>query len=176
MSESEKTSVWDLFNNSIELNADDYHENHSSKKAKSSNHKNDIIWLKTLLHPSAEKQFIKFKVKEIISTSNQHIICKIEPEINEFLEYTSLIGFFNVWWWKEWLDKLDFITLQDIMNSFPVLARMRRNEPLIMNKSLESLDFYLLANEPKIIPNESDPKIGLVTSRRFLVIDWREDD
>lgn len=182
---TEKTSVWDLFNNSAELIETDQKQPSqiSNKRAKTLTTKNEITWLKTLLHPSAEKQFIKFKVKEVISSSNQHIICKLEApnedgqsRITEYTKFNTLIGFFSVWWWKEWLDKLDFSTLQDLLSSFPFLTRIRRTEQLILPKTRESLDFYLLVNEPKTVPNENNLSAGLVTSRRFLVVDWREDD
>ena len=173
---AEKASVWDLFNSTDKLNEEDDSRQGYNKKAKGSSNKNDIIWLKSLVNPTAEKFFIKLHVTEVISVSNQQIICKIKMKETQFPDYSSIIGFFSVWWWRDSLDKLDFITIQDLMSSFPFLERIRRNDQLIQIKSVESLDFYLLVNDPKIIPNETDPNIGLLTSKRVLVIDWREDD
>lgn len=169
----EKASVWDLFSNRPDLPEEDDSKHIQNKKVKPSSSKTDTIWLKSLVHPTAEYNFTKLAVQELISTSNQQIICKIKVNQSHYPEYTSILGFFSVWWWRESLDKLDFDTLKNLVKSFPFLERIRRNDQLILNNSL---DFYLLVNEAKVIPNETDPSVGLLTSKRFLVIDWRDDD
>ena len=83
-----------------------------------------------------------------------------------FPEFNSLIGFFNVWWWKNILSKGEFLIVQELSNNFPFIKRIISNEII----SETNNDFYLLLKAPKTIRDESDPSKGLVTCKRFILI------
>ena len=91
---TEKTSVWDLFNNSAELIETD--QNNRAKLVTNDQNFDYKKWnylAKDTFAPSAEK-FIKFKSKSNFF-SNQHIICKLEAPTEDgqsrITEYTNLI-------------------------------------------------------------------------------------
>lgn len=177
----EKLAVWDLFDNDSNDLDQSQHEIQCKKikTTTTNNLKNEIPWLKSLLLPHSETFFTKFHVNQVISSSKQQIICKVTTDPNQgaiYKQYDEIVGFFNIWWWKEWLERVDFVTLKELTDSFGFIERIRRNDSLIpgsKNKnSEESNNFYLYVNEPKIISNENDKTIGLLTGKKFLIIDY----
>lgn len=172
---SNKVHIWDFLeedfgaNNINDINECSNNAQNDNKRTKQAcrNEKNqEVIWVKSLINPEMESEFVKFDVESLIYFSKEHIIVNIKIDKNIFPEFDSIIGFFNCWWWKSILTKTEFLTTQELSTSFIFLKRIISNEELIENDN----EFYLLINSPKIIADESDPKRGLLTSKRFLII------
>ena len=176
---SEKAHIWEyLDNNSLgeteenRINNNEYSIHNQSKRIKNAgrNHINqDVAWIKTLLHPSMEKSFIKFEVSSVISETKTKLILNLKPITNIFPEFDHLIGFFDAWWWKNSLTKVEFNTIQELFDVFPFLKRIMNNENIITRRD-NNFDLLLL-NNPKVIRDETDSRRGLITCKRFLIIE-----
>lgn len=171
---SNKVSIWEYLDEDFgEINHDEDKKNnleqYNAKRMRKSE-KNAVnqeaIWLKSLLNPSIEAEFIEIRIQSLISVSQNHIIVNIKPDKHLFPEFTSLIGFFNCWWWRSVLSKAEFLTVQELSNSFPFLKRIIGHDTLLDEKK----DFYLLLNNPKTIADETDVRKGLVACKRFMII------
>lgn len=127
----------------------------------------DVAWIKTLLHPSMEKNFIRFEVVSIIVATKTKLILNIKPNPSSFPEFETLTGFFDVWWWKNSLSKVEFSTIQEISKNFEFLRRIINNENILS----KNVSFALLLNAPKLIRDETDYQRGLLTCKRFLIIE-----
>ena len=175
---SEKAHIWEyLDNNSLgeteenRINNNEYSIHNQSKRIKNAgrNHINqDVAWIKTLLHPSMEKSFTKFEVSSVISATKTKLILNLKPIPSIFPEIDYLIGFFDAWWWKNSLSKVEFNTIQELFDVFPFLKRTINNENIV--KRRDNFDLLLL-NNPKVIRDETDSRRGLITCKQFLIIE-----
>lgn len=175
-----KTSIWEYFNENDNDNDNKFCESNQKteivenvkKKSKNSEKVStnyDLTWLKSLLHPSMETQFIRIEILSIINHTKDTIICNLKPsEVFQFREFQSFIGYFNTWWWKSTLSKVEFNAQEELMNSFDFLKRISLNENLIDDNNESK--FYLLLNNPLVVADASQPTRGLMTCRRFLII------
>lgn len=171
---SSKVPIWEYLDEDFgEINQDEGIGNNSEqyntkrmKKLDKNSGNQESIWLKSLLNPSIENEFIEIGIESLITVSKNHVIVNIKPDKLLFPEFTSLIGFFNCWWWRNVLSKAEFLTVQELSNSFPFLKRIMGNDILID----ETKNFYLLLNNPKTIADDTNSKKGLVTCKRFLII------
>lgn len=174
---TDKAHIWEYFEN---VNSDENKEHEKNinecntynqrKRIKISERihtSQDLAWLKSLLHPSTEKSFVKFEVSAVISATKTKLILKMIPIPNLFPEVDYLTGFFDVWWWKSSLTKVEFNTIQKLSDAFPFLKRMMNNENIISGQD----KFDLLLNNPKMISDAADYRKGLLTSKRFLIIE-----
>ena len=167
---TDKTSIWEYFGEfPPEQETSPIHSNNFNKKAKYSDkiHINqELTWIKSLLHPSMEHQFFKVEVLSLVISSKSHIICNINANEAHFPNFHSLTGFFNVWWWKNSLSKIEFSVLQELTNNFEFLKNIVSNTQLIEKHK----PFYLLLNNPKVVADLNDHTRGLVTCKRFLIV------
>lgn len=167
---ADKAHIWEYFSNDILDDTNESNETHQSKRIKNSEKRTinqDISWIKSLLHPSLEKSFIRVEVSSVIAATKQRIILNIKPNPDLFPEFDSLIGFFDIWWWKSNLCKIEFMTIQQLSNNFKFLERILRNENILTARE----QIILLLNSPKLITDDSGGRKGLVTCKRFLIID-----
>lgn len=173
---ADKAHIWDYFenansdeNNENILNISECNAQIQSKRIKNSEriHINqDVAWIKSLLHPSTEKSFVKLEVSSVISSTKTKLIVKLIPTPNLFPEIDYLTGFFDVWWWKNSLTKVEFNNIQELSDVFPFLKRIMNNESIISSRD----KFDLLLNNPKMIRDATDCRKGLLTCKRFLII------
>lgn len=168
---TEKTSIWEYFTNDQDQVIDEKLElaQNFKKKIKCSEKISELTWLKSLLHPSMESQFIRFEVLSIINHTKDTLICNIEPfSHSNYHQFKSLIGFFNIWWWRASLPKVEFSVQEELMNSFDFLKRIILNRGLIGDENKGN--FYLLLNNPIVVEDASQPNRGLITCKKFLII------
>lgn len=169
---SNKVPIWEYLDEDFgELNRNEHinieqNDTKRSRKADKTAINHEVIWLKSLMNPSMESEFIQIEVESLITSSKNHIIVNIKPDKNMFPEFDTLIGFFNCWWWKSILSKTEFLTVQELSNCFPFLKQITSNDLLVESGK----GFYLLLNNPKTIADYSDSRKGLLTSKRFLII------
>ena len=170
---TEKTSIWEYFTNDQDHQVNDETlelAQNFKKKIKCSEKLSDITWLKSLLHPSMESQFIRFEVLSIVNHTMDTLICNIEPSSHSNChQFKSLIGFFNIWWWRASLPKVEFSVQEELMNSFDFLKRIILNRGLIGLENIRG-NFYLLLNNPVVVEDASQPNRGLITCKKFLII------
>lgn len=127
----------------------------------------DLIWVRSLLNPSMESQFTKFKIVSVISYSHTTLICQLLPESMSSPNDRTIIGYFNIWWWHEALKDLEFSYLAELFKCFPFLERISQRQPLLKSYFAD----LILVKEPKLIQDLSDPTRTLLTCKRFLIIE-----
>ena len=168
---TDKTSIWEYFADDVSNALDEKPEivENIKKKVKYSDKVSELTWLKSLLHPSMEAQFIRVEVLSIINHTKDTLICNLEPSYSSNNhQFKSLIGFFNIWWWKASLPKVEFSVQEELINSFDFLKRIILNHGLIDDENKSK--FYLLLNNPIVVEDASHPNRGLMTCKKFLVI------
>ena len=120
-------AIWDYFNKEIEnTEIEDKNTYNGSKKCRMIDIKSktqDSVWLKSLLNPSMEQSFKRFEVKSIISLTETHLICTITPNFDLFPEFNTLVGCFDIWWWRRILLRAEFSVLEDISKNFLFLKQ-----------------------------------------------------
>ena len=171
---SNKVPIWDFLDEDFgEINQNErikFNSEHSEIKRMRKSDKimlnQETIWLKSLLNPIMEIEFIKVEIESLLTCTKSHLIVNIKTDQIHFPQFESLIGFFNCWWWRNNLSKAEFLTVQELSNSFPFLKRIIANEVLVETTK----GFYLLLNNPKTIADETNTKKGLLTCKRFLII------
>lgn len=166
---SRKTNIWEYFEDNENI-AQEIPIQNTIKRNKTSENKtkyNESIWLKSLLHPSMEQKFVKVDIIALMSCSETKLICKIKSENQQFLEFNTLLGYFDIWWWKTVSSKTEFAVLEEISNRFPFIRRILKQEKLMIPKS----QFYLLLDSPVVASDVNDAKVGIVTCRRFIIIE-----
>lgn len=126
----------------------------------------EVVWVKSLLHPAMEQQFVRFDLHQIINHGPDFIICQFVCEHGAIEGCTQLLGYFSVWWWTRIFSKLEFSTIAALSDAFPCLKRIRRHEDWVFHA-----DSFFLLYEPKLLRDEAVPERVLVTSSRFLIIE-----
>lgn len=167
---SRKAPIWDYLNFDNEKIIEDNSEKSNTKKIKKIENKSklqDSIWLKSLLHPSMEQNFIRLEVESLIYHTSNQIICTIRTTACIYPEYISLLCYLDVWWWKIILSRAEFNVQDEICNAFPFLRRITRRENLIDNTN----QIYLLFYGPIVRSDGNDPKKGILACKRFLIIE-----
>lgn len=153
---------------------------HLSKKQKRMGRNSldaDITWLRSLLQPSMEFQFSRYKVITVLSCSAETLICElklledkagnIDVDGNSNSKTSMMVGYFNIWWWKLLLPKMEFITLCEFEEGFPFIRNINAGCNLL--QSISEAPSLLLHN-PKTIADCNVPERTLITSKRFLII------
>lgn len=173
-----KALIWEYLDNySLDeteenrLNNTDYNTHNQSKRSKNATKSyinQDVAWIKTLLHPSMEKSFVKAEVLSVISATKTKLILILKPILSIFPEIDHLIGYFDAWWWKYSLTKVEFNTIKELSDVFPFLKRIMNNENITTRRDKFDL---LLLNNTKMIRDETDSRKGLITCKRFLIIE-----
>lgn len=171
---TDKAHIWEYFgqdNSTVKDENDESNiQNKQSKRVKHLDRNylsQDVTWIKSLLHPSMEKSFIRLEISSVVIVTKNRMILNIKPQKDLFPEFDSLLGFFDVWWWKKLLPKVEFIASQELSNNFPFLNRIMKNENIINRNE----HFALLLSDHKLIRDDADGQKGLITCKRFLVVE-----
>jgi hypothetical protein len=174
---TDKAHIWEYFdNNNFDkteektTSINEYNPHNQSKRVKNSEKPHisqDVAWIKSLLHPSMEKSFIKFEVSKVILATKSKLILHLKPPSGIYPEIGCLTGFFDAWWWKNSLTKVEFNSIQKLSDSFPFLKRLINNENILTSGD----NFALFLNNPKMIRDVTDDQKALITCKRFLIIE-----
>ena len=155
----------ELDNNLTEMNLN----SSQNKRVKSSEKpiiQRDLIWARSLLNPSMEHQFTRFKVVSVISCSQTALICELAPEnIATQGNNRTIIGYFNIWWWHDVLKSLEFSYLTELFKCFTFLQNIY-HQKMILNSLNPDLIFL---KDPKLVQDLADPSRTLLTCKRFLL-------
>lgn len=158
-------------NNELDNNLHEMTLNSSQNKRVKSTEKpvihKDLTWARSLLNPSMEQQFTKFKIVSVISHSNTILICEILPEgASVQPNDRNIIAYFSIWWWQDVLKGLEFSYLNELFSCFPFLQNIYQQNILLKGLNPE----LILLREPKLVQDQSNPNRTLVTCKRFLLI------
>lgn len=168
---SRKLPIWEYLDDNEEIPKEITSHNSIRKNKiteKNKSNQQDSLWLKTLLQPSSEQNLLKFEIESVISHNEDKLICKLNSNNQIYSDFSTLIGCFDNWWWKNLLLRSEFIVIEEALKSYPFLNRILKNNNMIENSQK---GFYLLLNAPIIEPDDNDPKIGLLTCKQFLIIE-----
>lgn len=171
---TDKAHIWEYFGHeNLPVKDEKDKSNIHNKESKRMRHLDrhnltqDVTWIKSLLHPSAEKSFIRLEISSVVTVTKNTMFLNIKPEQNLFPEFDSLLGFFDVWWWKKLLPRVEFITTHELSKNFPFLDRIMKNENFINRND----KFTLLLSDHKLIRDDNDGRKGLITCKRFLILE-----
>lgn len=139
-----------------------------SRQVNSASAQKDLNWVRSILLPSMAQQFVRFDVVKVINTSRKILICQLSATGNNyFAEYTSISGYFNIWWWEDMLKVVEKSHLENMKTHFPFFKRICDQENLIKDAKIS----YLLLCDPKFVTDRSNPDQLLVSCKRFIIID-----
>lgn len=139
-----------------------------SRQVNSVSAQKDLNWVRSILLPSMAQQFVRFDVVNVISSSRNILICQLSATGNNyFAEYTSILGYFNIWWWEDMLKVVEKSHLENMKTHFPFFKRICNQDNLIKDAKIS----YLLLCDPKFVTDRSNPDQLLVSCKRFIIID-----